>query len=310
MNAAGGLEEGKEEDWANRINNEAQIELVNLFLPHMNEGGKIIFMQSLWAHYYGQTKQYAIYEPVASTKHAAEVRLREMVPLFDEKEVKLNVLVGDVIRDTSVHSMFARAFKADMAELESTVPGGRFPDADEVAAVLRDMVLNPGEQGATRYIGRDTLEPFDESVFGERLGRKEIAGILPMYNDNSLFLDSFELKGMNTGEATYTSREKEFDGHFDGEFADMKVMPGHFITEMAAQAAGMVVARTRTLGSGMPLFTGVHADFVSISFPGETLRTVAKFERAVSGRIICSAEVFGQDGTLVAKFDRISFFLT
>ena len=307
LNAAGGLEEGKGEDWADRINNEAQIELVQLFLPHMQEGGQIIFMQSLWSHYYGQTKQYAIYEPVARTKHAAEVELRSVIPEFEKRGVKLSVLVGDVIRDTSVHSMFSRVFKADMAELENTVPGGRFPDADQVAMTVRDMVLNPGENGATRYIGRDKLPPFDESVFGQRLERDEIAKILPMYNDNSLFLDSFELTNMNEGEATYTTREKEFDGHFDGEFVDMKVMPGHFMTEMAAQAAGMVVARTREIGTGMPLFTGVHADFVSMSFPGENLKTRARFERAVSGKIICSAEVLGQDGTQVAKFDRISF---
>lgn len=307
LNAAGGLEEGKGEDWADRINHEAQIELVQLFLPHMQEGGQIIFMQSLWSHYYGKTKQYAIYEPVARTKHAAEADLRRGIPEFEKRGVKLSVLVGDVVRDTSVYSVFSRVFKADLAELESTVPGGEFPDAEEVAVVVRDMVLNPGEQGATRYIGRDSLPPFDESAFGEQLGRNEIAEILPMYNDNSLFLDTFELTSMNTGEAFYTTREKEFDGHFDGDFADMKVMPGHFVTEMAAQAAGMVVARTRMLGSGMPLFTGVHADFVSMSFPGETLKTVAKFERAVSEKIICSAEVYGQDGTQVAKFDRISF---
>lgn len=307
LNAAGGLEEGKGEDWADRINYEAQIELVQLFLPHMQEGGQIIFMQSLWSHYYGQTKQYAVYEPVARTKHAAEVALRSGIPEFEKRGVKLSVLVGDVIRDTSVHSMFSRVFKAAMVELESTVPGGRFPDADEVALTVRDMVLNPGENGATRYIGRDNLPPFDENVIGQRLDRVEIAQILPMYNDNSLFLDSFELTSMNEGEATYTTREKEFEGHFDGEFADMKVMPGHFVTEMAAQAAGMVVARTREIGTGMPLFTGVHADFESMSFPGETLRTVAKYEQAASGKIICSAEVFGQDGTQVAKFDRISF---
>ena len=34
---------------------------------------------------------------------------------------------------------------------------------------------------------------------------------------------------MNTGEATYTTREKDFDGHFDGDFADMKVMPAHLL---------------------------------------------------------------------------------
>src|SRR3989344_2374702 len=46
LNAAGGLEEGKGEDWADRINHEAQIELVQLFFPHMQEGGQIIFIQS------------------------------------------------------------------------------------------------------------------------------------------------------------------------------------------------------------------------------------------------------------------------
>ena len=42
--------------------------------------------------------------------------------------------------------MFSRVFKADLAELESTVPGGKFPDAEEVAEVVRDMVLNPANK--------------------------------------------------------------------------------------------------------------------------------------------------------------------
>ncbi len=307
LNAAGGLEEGKDEGWADRINYDAQLQLVDSFLPYMNKGGQIIFMQSLWSHYYGEIMQYALYEPVARTKHAAEVELRRRIPEFDQRGVKLGVLVGDAIRDTSVHSLFSRLFKSEFAQMESQVPGGKFPDAQEAAEVLRDMVLNPGEQGDTRYVGRDRLEPFDRSLIGTEIGRQQIAELLPMYNDRSLYVDRFKLTDMDTGEAHYTTRGKEFDGHFDGAFADMKVMPGHFITEMAAQSVGLVVAKTRILGSGIPLFAGVNASFVNMSFPGEELRTVAKFERAVSGKIICSAEVFGQNGTLVAKFDRISF---
>lgn len=309
LNAAGGLEDGKAPDWADRINHEAQIALVKEFLPHMSRGAVIIYNQSLPSHFYGRTRQFAMYEPVARTKFAAERELREMIPELEAHGVRVGFIVGDLIRGTSGYSLFKATFRDGLNEIAGVPHDYQFPDANEYARALRDMVLAPGESGFTRFVGRGALEPFDETIFGKQIGREQILEMLPMYNDNSLYVDSFRVIDMNSGEAVYRTRVKDFEGHFGGDFREMKVMPGHFITEMAAQSAGLVVARTRILGSGIPLFNGVEAEFVNMAFPEEELRTVARFERAVSGRIICSAEVFGQDGSQVAKFDRISFLV-
>ena len=61
LNAAGGLEKNKPEDWAERINVDAQHALVDMFLPYMNERGTIIYMTSLWAHKYGEVNQLPAY---------------------------------------------------------------------------------------------------------------------------------------------------------------------------------------------------------------------------------------------------------
>lgn len=161
LNASGGLEEGKPEGWAEKINIEAQLALVELFLPYMNKGGKIIYITSLWAHRYGEVKQLPFYEPVARTKNAAERLLREKMPVLNEKGVSLGILCGHVIKGTAAYTVFRRAFPERLAQIEQTAEGGVFPEASDMGTAALDMILSNFESGCTKYVGGIEAEPLD-----------------------------------------------------------------------------------------------------------------------------------------------------
>lgn len=308
LNAAGGLEEDKGPDWADVINHDAQLALVQEFLPYMSEGGKIIFMQSLWAHNFGKIKQLASYESVARTKNAAVRDLMAMTPKFEERGLKFGVLVADVIKDTGVYSLFKRLLRDKFTAMAAEVPGGEFPTAKGVADELVDMTVGNWESGHTRFVGRRELEPFDESIFGEVIDvRSRREELLPMYSDDSLYVDRFVTIDQNTGVGEYTVRPKDVAGHFTGPYERMKVEPAKEIMEVAAQTAGMLIGQTRMLGDGMPLFIEFEGKVRSMGFPGEKLKIIAHVEKGVSNGMVCTAEVFGTNDTPVANFSLLFF---
>ena len=301
LNAAGGLEEGKEEGWAEKINIEAQLELVDTFLPHMGSGDQIIYLTSLWAHNYGDTKQLAQYEPVARTKKAAEEELRNLIPKLEEKGVKLGILVGDVVKGTAAHTIFKLILKDRLAEAEQSVPGGKFPEAEDMGNAVLDMVLSPGESGFTKYLGRTFLEPFDRSIFEKKYEKKEVAEMLPMYNSDTLYVDTFSPVDMNSGIATYTVLDEKVAGHFGGEFEDVKLYPGHMLTEGAMQSLGLVFGTTHLVGDAVGAFTGVEAKFEDFVFPGEEVRYEAKINSYDREGLNGSCDAYVGD-TLVGTF--------
>ena len=163
LNAAGGLEKDKPEGWAEKINIEAQLALVDLFTPYMNHGGKVIYITSLWAHRFGEVKQLPSYEPVARTKNAAEKLLREKIPEFNEKGVSLGILCGHVIKGTAAHMLFRRAFPKRLAQIEQTATGGVFPEASDMGRAALYMILSNFKSGFTKYVGGTEAEPIFRS---------------------------------------------------------------------------------------------------------------------------------------------------
>jgi NAD(P)-dependent dehydrogenase (short-subunit alcohol dehydrogenase family) len=54
LNASGGLEKGKTAEYAMQLNLTAQVRLVDLSLKWMPRGGRIVFVTSHMAHFYGE----------------------------------------------------------------------------------------------------------------------------------------------------------------------------------------------------------------------------------------------------------------
>lgn len=155
LNAAGGLERGKDPSYAWEINYVANMALLDLFESHMSKDSMVIFTQSLWGHLYGVIEQEPEYEPIARSKKAAEDELRRRIPVLKEKGISVGILVGDVVQGTAMYNIVKLRDRERLAAEETLVPGGKYPFPNDMANALLDMVLNPSESGFTRYVGRN-----------------------------------------------------------------------------------------------------------------------------------------------------------
>lgn len=108
LNASGGLEKGKPEDYAMRLNHTAQLRTAELASRLMHNGGRIVFVTSHWAHFYGTKPVVGGYETVAKSKHAGEAALREYAPELEKKGISLLIVSGDMIEGTITPRLLER----------------------------------------------------------------------------------------------------------------------------------------------------------------------------------------------------------
>lgn len=291
LNAAGGLERGKPENWAQTINVEAQHALIDMYLPYMNPGGTVVYMTSLWAHEYGNLKQLPSYGPVASTKNRFEQELRERIPELEERGIKVGVVVGHIIKGTAAHTLFTRSAGEEMARLEAMATGGKFPEAADMGNAVRDMLTRDFQSGQTVYVGGRNAEPlgFPE---GE-LQRAHIAEMLTMYSDEKLLLDTFEKTGVGSGLSSYTVRDRDTQGHFTGEFSDLQLFRGVDQLEAMAQGIGMTLIATEGDTGSLGVFKGVRGG-IQWNYPlrpGMTPRIFTEITQRTAEGAIGNAEM-------------------
>jgi NAD(P)-dependent dehydrogenase (short-subunit alcohol dehydrogenase family) len=108
LNASGGLEKGKADDYAMNLNHTAQLQTAKLAAPLMKEGGRIVFVTSHWAHFNEQKPVLADYEVVARSKHSGEQALREYSTEVSSKGISLVVVSGDAIDGTITPRLLER----------------------------------------------------------------------------------------------------------------------------------------------------------------------------------------------------------
>ncbi|MDM9380043.1 SDR family oxidoreductase [Chlorogloeopsis sp. ULAP01] len=152
LNASGGMEKDKAADYAMQLNLTAQLRAVDMFLPLMPAGGRIVFVTSHLAHFYNQKPVYPIYETVAKSKKAGEEALRAQIPQLATKGIKLVVVSGDLIEGTITPKLMQRQ---DPKLIESRrESAGCLPNVEDFARAIvnaaRDRKL---ESGATIFVG-------------------------------------------------------------------------------------------------------------------------------------------------------------
>ncbi|MEO0049329.1 MAG: dehydrogenase [Actinomycetota bacterium] len=108
LNASGGMETGKGEDYAMRLNRDAQVNLVKTALPLLKPGSRIVFVTSHQAHFIRETPTMPEYLPVALSKRAGEDALRDLIPDFTEKGIEFVVVSGDMIEGTVTATLLDR----------------------------------------------------------------------------------------------------------------------------------------------------------------------------------------------------------
>jgi NAD(P)-dependent dehydrogenase (short-subunit alcohol dehydrogenase family) len=117
--------------------------------PLLKAGGRIVFVTSHWAHFYGTKPVMPVYEPVAKSKRAGEDALRNYAA---ECGISLVVVSGDAIEGTITPRLLIRKsrghFDAPPAETRPLPTVDEFAEAIAAATVERNLV-----NGHTIFVG-------------------------------------------------------------------------------------------------------------------------------------------------------------
>jgi NAD(P)-dependent dehydrogenase (short-subunit alcohol dehydrogenase family) len=151
LNASGGMESGMGEDYAMRLNRDAQVNVVEGALPHLADGARIVFVTSHQAHFIRTTPTMPEYEPVALSKRAGEDALRAKLPELEASGIEFVVVSGDMIEGTITATLLERANPGAIAARKEDA--GRLYNVSEFAAEVAAAVVDAVPADHTRYVG-------------------------------------------------------------------------------------------------------------------------------------------------------------
>jgi 3-oxoacyl-[acyl-carrier protein] reductase len=151
LNASGGLEPGSDAGYPMRLNRDAQVRLAQLALPLMRAKGRVVFVTSHLAHFYGRKPVPADYLPVAISKQAGEKALRDMIPTLEAAGMTLVVVSGDMIEDSTMVRLFERRDAEAVAARRRA--GDGLPTAAEFAGAIVRATHESHRNGDTVYVG-------------------------------------------------------------------------------------------------------------------------------------------------------------
>ncbi|MDH2444651.1 SDR family oxidoreductase [Amnibacterium sp. CER49] len=151
LNASGGMESGMAEDYALKLNRDAQVGVLRAALPLMPPGARVVFVTSHQAHFIRTTPTMPEYEPVARSKRAGEDALRELQPELAEAGVELVVVSGDMIEGTITATLLERANPGAISSRRESA--GKLYNVGEFAAEVAAAAVDPVPEGSTRYVG-------------------------------------------------------------------------------------------------------------------------------------------------------------
>lgn len=151
LNASGGMETGVEEDYALKLNRDAQVNMLNSAVPLMPEGARVVFVTSHQAHFVESVPTMPEYEPVAKSKRAGEDALRALIPNLTDHGISLVVVSGDMIEGTVTATLLDRANPGAIEARRSEA--GKLYSVQEFAAEVARMATADVETGHTEYVG-------------------------------------------------------------------------------------------------------------------------------------------------------------
>ncbi len=151
LNASGGMETSMGEDYALRLNRDAQVQLLKNAAEVMPAGSRVVFVTSHQAHFINTTETMPEYEAVARSKRAGEDALRELVPALTEKDISLVVVSGDMIEGTVTATLLDRANPGAIEARRAET--GKLYSVQEFAAEIAAMVTADVPSGHTEYVG-------------------------------------------------------------------------------------------------------------------------------------------------------------
>ena len=157
LNASGGMESGMAEDYALKLNRDAQLSVLDAALPLMAEGSRVVFVTSHQAHFIRTTPTMPEYVPVAESKRAGEDALRERIADLESRGIGFVVVSGDMIEGTVTATLLNRLNPGAIEERREQA--GKLYNVAEFAAEVAKAAVEPVPADNTRLVG-------DTSSFG------------------------------------------------------------------------------------------------------------------------------------------------
>lgn len=151
LNASGGMEAGLGEDYAMRLNRDAQLAVLAAFEPLLAPGSRVVFVTSHQAHFIETVPTMPEYEPVARSKRAGEDALRARIPELAAAGIDFVVVSGDMIEGTITATLLERAQPGVIAARKESA--GRLFNVGEFAAEVALAAVEPIPANHTRYVG-------------------------------------------------------------------------------------------------------------------------------------------------------------
>jgi NAD(P)-dependent dehydrogenase (short-subunit alcohol dehydrogenase family) len=151
LNASGGMESGMGEDYAMKLNRDAQINVLDAALPLMASGSRVVFVTSHQAHFVATAETMASYLPVALSKRAGEDALRDRVAELDDRGIGFVVVSGDMIEGTITATLLERAQPGAIESRREEA--GKLYSVNEFAAEVAQAAIDPIPESHTRYVG-------------------------------------------------------------------------------------------------------------------------------------------------------------
>jgi NAD(P)-dependent dehydrogenase (short-subunit alcohol dehydrogenase family) len=151
LNASGGMESGLGEDYALRLNRDAQVSMLKAAAERMKPGSRVVFVTSHQAHFIDSVQTMDAYEPVARSKRAGETALRELVPWLEEKGITFVVVSGDMIEGTITATLLERAAPGAIESRREAA--GKLYSVEEFGAEVAKMATADVPTGHTEYVG-------------------------------------------------------------------------------------------------------------------------------------------------------------
>ena len=151
LNASGGMESGMADDYALRLNRDAQVDVLEKALPLMPSGSRVVFVTSHQAHFVDSVETMPEYEPVARSKRAGEDALRERIGELEDRGIEFVVVSGDMIEGTITATLLERARPGAIESRREEA--GRLYSVGEFAAEVARAAVDPVPADHTRYVG-------------------------------------------------------------------------------------------------------------------------------------------------------------
>lgn len=151
LNASGGMEGGMAEDYALKLNRDAQLNVLDQALPLLSQGSRVVFVTSHQAHFIRTTPTMPEYVPVAESKRAGEDALRARIPELAARGVEFVVVSGDMIEGTITATLLERMNPGAISDRKEAA--GRLYNVSEFAAEVAQAAVDTVPTNNTRYVG-------------------------------------------------------------------------------------------------------------------------------------------------------------